>query len=118
MRSEEELRVGKREVPAGTARLRKWVETQPVETDVELQRETVRVQREPIDQPVGDAEFGEQEIEVPLRAEEAVVQKQAVAKERVSLEKDVESERATVSDELRRERVELEGDEGVSPKPS
>ncbi len=110
-RSEEELRVGKREVEAGSVRLRKWVETEPVETDVELRRETARVTREPVDEVVGGADFEEKEIEVPLHAEEAVVQKQVVAKERVGIEKDVETKRETVSDEVRKERVEVEGDD-------
>ena len=110
VRAEEELRVGKRETEAGRARLRKWVETEPVETDVELRRETARVTREPIEQPVSGAELGEQEIEVPLREEEAVVQKETVAKERIGLEKDVETERQTVADEVRKERVDVEGD--------
>src|SRR5215210_5783544 len=47
-RSEEELRVGKQETQAGRARLRKRVETEPVAMDVELQRETARVVREPV----------------------------------------------------------------------
>jgi len=111
VRSEEELQVGKRDVETGQARLRKWVETEPVEADVEFRRETVRVEREAIDQPVSGAELGEQEIEVPVHAEEAVVQKETVAKERVSLEKDVESEQKTVKDEVRKERVEVEGDQ-------
>ena len=110
VRSEEELRVGKRETEAGRARLRKWVETEPVEADVELRRETARVTREPIDQPVSGAELGEQDIDVPLRQEEAVVEKQTVAKERIGLEKDVETERETVADEVRKERVDVEGD--------
>jgi uncharacterized protein (TIGR02271 family) len=108
-RSEEELKVGKRAVEAGSVRLRKWVETEPVDVDVELKRETARVTREPIDEPV-DAELGEDEVEVPLRTEEAVAQKQVVAKERVGVEKDVETKQATVTDELRKERVEVEGD--------
>ena len=110
VRSEEELQVGKRETEAGRARLRKWVETEPVEADVELRRERARVTREPIGQPVSGAEIGEQEVEVPLRREEPVVQKETVAKERIGLEKDVETERATVADEVRKERVEVETD--------
>ena len=110
VRSEEELAVGKQSVEAGRARLRKWVETEPVSVDVELQRETARVTSEPINQPVSGVEIGEQEIEVPLHAEQPVVQKQAVAKERLSLERDVETERETVTDEVRKERVEVEGD--------
>jgi uncharacterized protein (TIGR02271 family) len=109
-RSEEEIEVGKRSEQAGTARLRKWVETEPVALDVELRREVARVTREPIDQPVGDHDFTEQEIEVPLHEEKPVVQKQAVAKERVSLEKDVRSQTQRVEDELKKERVDVEGD--------
>ena len=109
-RAEEELQVGKREQEAGRARLRKWVETEPVEADVELRRETARVTREPVDQPVSGAELGEQEVEVPLRQEEPVVEKEAVAKERIGLEKDVETERETVGGDVRKERVEIEGD--------
>ena len=108
-RSEEELRVGKREYEAGRVRLRKWVETEPVSADVELQRETVRVERQPIDQPVGEeAEIGEQEVDVTLRGEEPVVEKRAVARERVSLDKDVETQQETVTDEVRKERVDVD----------
>ena len=110
-RHEEELRVGKQAVEAGRARLRKWVETEPVQMDVELKHETARVTREEIDEPVSGAELGEQEIEVPLRGERPVVQKQTVAKERIGLEKDVQTERQPVADELRKERVEVEGDD-------
>ena len=115
-RSEEELRVGKREVGAGTARLRKWVETEPVETDVELKRETARVTREPVNQTVTGAEIGYEEVEVGLTAEEPVVEKRTVAKERIGLEKDVQTERETVSGEVRKERVEVEGEDVVDEK--
>ena len=110
-RSEEELEVGKRDVDAGRARLRKRVETEPVQMDVDLHRETARVTRERIDEPTSGAEIDEDEVEVRLRAEEPMVSKQTVAKERVGLEKDVEVERRTVADEVRKERVEVEGDE-------
>ncbi|HWG55205.1 MAG TPA: PRC and DUF2382 domain-containing protein [Gaiellaceae bacterium] len=109
-RSEEELAVGKQSVQTGHVRLRKWVETEPVALDVELRQEAVRVTSEPIDQPVADAAIGEEEIEVELRGERPVVEKQVVAKERIGLEKDVEVEHTTVRDEVRRERVELDGD--------
>jgi hypothetical protein len=55
-RAEAELRFGKRPVEP-PRRLRKWVETEPVDVDVELQRETAGVRREHIDQPVRDAEL-------------------------------------------------------------
>jgi hypothetical protein len=71
-RSEEELVVGKQQTEPGRVRLRTWVETEPVALDVELQRETARVVREDIDEPVSHDEraFGAEEIEVRLRAEE------------------------------------------------
>ena len=109
-RSEEEIQVGKRDVEAGQVRLSKWVETEPVEMDVDLRRETARVTREPIDEPASGADFSEKEIEVPLRSEEAVVEKQAVAKERIGIEKDVETEQRTISDEVRKERVDVDDD--------
>ncbi len=109
-RHEEELRVGTRDVETGRARLRKWVETEPEEVDVALRRETARVTREPVDQPVSGGEIGDEEIDVPLRGEEAVVEKQTVAKERVGLERDVETERETVGGEVRKEQIDVEGD--------
>jgi uncharacterized protein (TIGR02271 family) len=109
-RSEEELQVGKREVGAGRARLRKWVETEPVEADVELRRETARVTREPVDRRATGAEIGDEEVEVELRGEEPMVRKETVAKERVGLEKDVETDVETVRDQVRKERVDVEGD--------
>jgi uncharacterized protein (TIGR02271 family) len=110
-RAEEEVEVGKRPVEAGRARLRKWVETEPVALDVELKHEVAHVTRERVDEPVGEHDFGEEQVEVPLHAEKPVVQKQAVAKERVGLQKDVETEKQTVRDEVRKERVEVEGDD-------
>jgi uncharacterized protein (TIGR02271 family) len=112
IRHEEELAVGTQQVETGRARLHKWVETEPVAMDVELRQETARVTREPVDQPVADAELGEESVEVPLSGERPVVQKQTVAKERVGIEKDVATEHQTVEDEVRKERVEVEGDSG------
>lgn len=108
-RHEEELAVGTQQVETGRARLKKWVETEPVNMDVELRQETARVTREPIDEPVDGAEVGEEEVEVPLRGEQPVVGKRTVAKERVGIEKDVTTERQTVEDEVRKEHVDVEG---------
>jgi len=111
-RAEEELQVGKQQTEAGSVRLRKWVETEPVALDVELRRETARVVRQDIDEPLGrDADaFGEEEVEVPLREEQAVTAKQTVAKERVGIQKDVDTHTETVQDEVRKERVDVDGD--------
>ncbi len=108
VRAEEELQVGKREVEAGSVRLRKWVETEDASVDVDVKRETAKVTREPMDEVVSGAEIGEEEIDMPLHREEAVVQKEVVGKERITLEKETETETETVSDEVRKERVDVD----------
>ena len=114
-RSEEELAVGTERRQTGRARLRKYVETENVEESVPVQREEVRVEREPITDANRDAalaapDITEAEHEVTLHTEEPVVEKRAVPKERVRLDKDVHTDEETVSDEVRRERIEAEGD--------
>jgi uncharacterized protein (TIGR02271 family) len=114
-RSEEELRVGKARRERGRARLRKYVVTEQVQQTVPVQREEVRVEREPItDANVGDATAGpaisEEEHEVTVHEEEVVVEKRAVPKERVRLDKDTVTEDQTVSEQVRKEQIEAEGD--------
>jgi len=116
-RSEEELKVGTAKREAGRARLRKYVVTENVTQTVPVQREEVRVEREPItDANVGDAMDGpaisEEEHEVVLHEEEAVAEKRAVPKERVRLEKDVETVDETVSDTVRQERIDVDDQRG------
>ena len=116
-RSEEELRVGKMERESGRARLRKYVVTEQVETTVPVRREEVRVEREPItdanvDDAVAGPEISEEEHEVVLHEEQPVVEKRTVPKERVRLEKDSVTEEAQVSEEVRKEQIETDGDVG------
>lgn len=68
-------------VGSAAARLRKWVETEPVAVDVELRREHVRVVSEPIGLTVEEALIAELEIEIPLHAEAATIRTQTAAKE-------------------------------------
>ena len=114
-RSEEEVSVGTQTRESGRARLRKYVVTDNVQQTVPVQREEVRVEREPItDANVGDANDGpaisEEEHEVTLHTEEPVVEKRAVAKERVRLDKDVHTDEETVSEDVRKEQIEADGD--------
>jgi uncharacterized protein (TIGR02271 family) len=114
-RSEEELRVGTERRQTGRARLRKYVVTENVQQTVPVQREEVRVEREPItdanvDQALDGPEISEEEHEITLHAEEPVVEKRTVAKERVRLDKDVHTDERTVDEEVRQERIEAEGD--------
>ena len=117
-RSEEELRVGKTQREAGRARLRKYVVTDQVTQTVPVQREEVTLEREDItDANVGDATSGpgisEEEHEVTLMEEEVVVEKRAVPKERVSLGKEAVTEEREVSEEVRKEEVELVDADGA-----
>jgi uncharacterized protein (TIGR02271 family) len=116
-RSEEELRVGTAERERGRARLRKYVVTEEVQQTVPVQREEVRVEREPItdanaDQALDGPEISEEEHEVVLHEEEPVVEKRAVPKERVRMGKETRTDEAQVSEEVRKERIEADGDVG------
>jgi uncharacterized protein (TIGR02271 family) len=108
VRHEEELAVRKERAPIGAARLRKRVETEPVSTTVELQREVARVTRQPVGETVAEHDFKEDEIEIPMHAEQPVVRKHVIAKERIAIEKNVASERTTVVDEVRTEHVDVQ----------
>jgi uncharacterized protein (TIGR02271 family) len=113
-RSEERLDVGTRSEEVGRARLRKYVVTENVTETVPVTREEVRVEREPItDANIGNAMDGpaisEEEHEVTLHAERAVVQKEAVPVERVRLDKDTVTEHETVTEGLRKEEIEVDG---------
>jgi uncharacterized protein (TIGR02271 family) len=114
-RSEERLKVGKQTEETGRARLRKYVTTENVTQTVPVQREEVRLEREPItDENVGDATSGpdltESEHEVTLREERPVVEKEAVPVERVRLDTDTVTEDKTVSEDVRKEEIDTDVD--------
>jgi uncharacterized protein (TIGR02271 family) len=115
-RSEEELRVGTARREAGRARLRKYVVTEEETVTVPVQREEVRVEREPItDANIGDATDGpaisDEEHEVVLHEDEPVVETRAVPKERVRMNKDTVTEQETVTEQVRKERIDVDGDQ-------
>ena len=113
--SEEQVRVGTTSREVGRARLRKHIVSDTVTETVPVQREEVRIEREPItdanvDNALDGPEHSEEEHEVTLRAEEPVVEKTVVPKERVRLDKEVHTEERQVSEEVRHEEVEVDGD--------
>ena len=114
-RSEEELAVGTTARERGRVRLRKYVTTEQEQVTVPVQREEVRVEREPITDANLDAamtgpDITEAEHEVTLREEAPVVEKRAVPKERVRLDTDTVTEERQVTEEVRKEQIEVEGD--------
>jgi uncharacterized protein (TIGR02271 family) len=113
-RSEEELTVGTRQREAGRARLRKYVVTEMVTKTVPVSHEEVRIEREPItdtnrDQATDGPDISEEEHEVVLHEDEVVVDKQAVAKERVRIGTETVTEDHQVSEEVRKEQIEADG---------
>ena len=112
-RSEEELRVGTRERESGRVRLRKYVVTEEVQQTVPVQREEVRIERVPItdgnlDRAMDGPEISDEEHEVVLHEEEPVVEKRTVPKERVRLAKDTITAEEQVSEQVRKEQIDVE----------
>jgi uncharacterized protein (TIGR02271 family) len=82
---------------------------------VPVAHEEIRVEREPItDANIGDALDGpaisEEEHEVVLHAERPVVAKESVPVERVRLDTETVTEQQTVTEEVRKEQIELDTD--------
>jgi uncharacterized protein (TIGR02271 family) len=114
-RSEEEVSVGTRTKEGGRARLRKYVVTENVTTTVPVRKEVATLETEPItDANVGDATSGkdisDEEHEVVLSEEEVVVDKKVVPKERVRLGTETVTTDQEVTEEVRKERIETDGD--------
>jgi uncharacterized protein (TIGR02271 family) len=112
-RSEEELRVGTQTRERGRVRLRKYVTTEEVTTTVPVQREQVRLEREPItgenvDAATSGPELSEAEHEVVLHEEAPVVEKRVVPKERVRLDTDTVTDEREVAEEVRKEQVDVD----------
>jgi len=111
--SEERLNVDTRRETVGTARLRKYVTTESVQQTVPVQREEVRLEREPISDANRDAAYTgpditESEHEVTLYEERPVVDKETVPVERVRLGKETVTDEETVTGQVRREQVEAD----------
>jgi uncharacterized protein (TIGR02271 family) len=108
---EEELQVGKRQVRRGGVRVYSHLVETPVEENVQLREEHVRVQRNTVNRPATEADFQAVKgnaIELTETAEEAVVSKQARVVEEISVGKDVTQRTETVRDTVRHTEVEVE----------
>jgi len=110
---EERLNVEKRQGEMGSVDVRKTVESEQVNIPVELRHEEVTVDRVDVkDRPIAAADvdnaFEEGTIRVPVRGEEAVVQKEAVVTGEVVIDREMKTERQTVSDTVRKERVNVD----------
>ena len=120
-RSEEELRVAKMRRPSDLVRLRKDIVTERVTKTVPVEREVLRVEREPIteanvDRAMRGPDLSSEEVELTLSEDQVVVDKEVVPKERVRLGKDVVTEERQVDETVRKERVEVDS-EGTTNRP-
>ncbi|MEW6613622.1 YsnF/AvaK domain-containing protein [Thermithiobacillus tepidarius DSM 3134] len=108
---EEELKVGKREVERGGARVYSHMTETPVEEQVRLREERVDVERRPVDRPASEAElnaFQEGTMEIRTTAEEPVVSKEARVVEEVVVGKEATEHTETIRGTVRATEVEVE----------
>lgn len=117
IRSEERLNIGTERHETGRVHLRKHIVTENVTTTVPVQREEVRLEREPItdanrDEAFSGADLTEEDHVATLHEERVVVSKETVPVERVRLEKDVVTENQQVSEDVRKEQIETDLPDG------
>ncbi len=110
---EERLSVDKKRVDVGEAVVGKRVVSEQTEVDVPLVREELFIERRPASGEYAGAmgTIGDgQTIRVPLSREEVDVQKRTVVKEDVAVGQRRVEETAHVSETLRKEELEVDGD--------
>lgn len=114
-RSEERLNIGVQRTNTGKARLRKYITTERVTQTVPVSHDEVRLEREPITDANRDAAYSggdltSEEHEVTLSEDRLVVNKETVPVERVRLEKETVTENQQVTEDLRKEQIEVDND--------
>ena len=114
-RHEEELRVGTRTEAYGSVVLRKTVDSDHVSESVPRDVESAEAaSAPPLEGDSGEVlTLPDGSVSVPVFEEEIVVTKRLIVRERIVIRKTHVTEEATVEGELRRERVEVEGDPGT-----
>jgi stress response protein YsnF len=121
---EEELRIGKREVLRGGARVHARIEEHPVREEVELLAELTSIERRPAARRLSEQELEEggllreRVIEITEMREEAVVSKEAFVREELVVKKTVERRTEIIEDTVRRTRVETERLPAAEDRPA
>jgi uncharacterized protein (TIGR02271 family) len=110
--SEERLNVDKESQEVGRARLRKYVTTDTETVTVPVKKEKLTVERNPVEgtRSGGTISEGDDVEDITLREERAVVGKETVDVEEVRVGKETVTEQEQVSEQVRKEHVEVEGD--------
>jgi uncharacterized protein (TIGR02271 family) len=118
-RSEERLQVGTRSQEAGRARLRRWVDTEYVNVTVPVRREKAALEVETTTDPVTGEVTSRSDLiadegrEVVLSEERPIVTTASQPVERVRIGTETVTEEQTVTEEVRKERIDLETDVDV-----
>lgn len=119
---EEQLHVRKRAVEKGEVRVRKEVRTENKTLEVPVDREEIVIERKPVRKNAASSDFREgDEIRIPVKEEEVEVIKTPVVTEEVKVGKRTVHDTKQVSDQVRKERVQIDrsGDVDIhSPKSS
>lgn len=108
---EESLQVGKREVERGGVRVESKLVERPINKQVSLREEHVKVERHAVDRPASPGDmtaFREGTFELRERAEEAVVAKTARVVEEVVIGKTVEQKTQTIHETLRHTEISVD----------
>jgi uncharacterized protein (TIGR02271 family) len=114
-RSEERVNVGTTTEEAGRVRLRKYVTTEQETHTVPVRTERAVLEREPVtdgnvDEATRGADFSEEEHEVVLNQERVTVDKTVEPVERVRVGTETVTEEQTVTEDVRKEQIEVDGD--------
>lgn len=119
--AEEQVDVTKRDVQTGEVRIHKTVETDTETVEVPLRKERVEVERVPAtgaSMHAGEASFGEEDVVIPIREEEAEIGKRTVVAEELRVRKQPYEETKRVSEKVRKERAEIRADgEEIEERP-
>jgi len=107
--AEEQLAIDKVATEAGRIRLRKYVVTEDVDLTVPVRKQVARIVRTPAE-GTGVIDGAETVEEIVLAEEQVVVDKKVVARETVAIETDVVTGTATVSETVRKEQVDIDGE--------
>jgi stress response protein YsnF len=111
---DEELRIGKRQVAGGGARVHSFTREEPVEEQVSLREEIVDVEHRPSERRLSEEEveqaglFRERVFEITEMREEPVISKVAVIREEIIVRKTVKQRQETVRDTVRHTEVEID----------
>ncbi len=115
---EEQLQVGKREVDRGGVRIYSHVVETPVDADITLRDEKIRIERRPVNRVATAADFNMGQgsvLELNATGEEAVVGKTARVVEEVLVGKESSSHTEVIQDSVRKTEVEVEEILGERP---